>query len=198
MKNKKLHRLQSSVLILGMLVGSGCAPAARYVLRDETNFRTVKKIVLLPFFDANRLSVELQSESLLGPSAKFTRDFAHALQKSFSDRWEIVSGEVVEKELRALGSYTGYDKEAGRGQRTGFTLEEALKTGKNLRADAVLLGAATVADTKFFKKFFREAVSVRLLEVKSGKVLWGSSAYTKGIWGSSAISKIISKLREIQ
>lgn len=167
---------------------SACGPAARFALRDPQRAPQVKKIAVLPFFNANTLSVEFITEG--ESKSAFTTDFLKHAKKSLAKRYEFIAEKDVEEALKKTGSYRGWVKEEGRHQRAGFTLSEALKAGEELKADAVILGAGADHENKILKKLYRSTVTVRLIDVRTGKVLWGATALKKGAFDSMPCKKI--------
>jgi hypothetical protein len=57
-----------------------------------------------------------------------------------------------------------------------------------------MLGSFAYAETAELKAYFNEAVSIRLLDVNTGKVLWGVTSRQSDS-GGSVIQKAIDKIR---
>lgn len=176
-EDKALSRTLRAGLVLAAVLGAGCGTIpARFAMRDAAAARAVKKVAVMPFFMANTLSVDIEAPPAGFLGAKpynYARVFAAEAQKSLGDRFTFISGEPVETELKRYGHYTGYVKEGGARQRTGFSVPDALKAGKALGVDAVLLGAYAYGENAQFRVYFNEALSIRLIDVNTGKVLWG-------------------------
>lgn len=181
--------------LLMPLIFFGCT-ASRFAMRDNAAAVNIRTIAIMPFFDANLLSVEIKGGGLLTKRTdRWTSEFIAESGRNLSNRFTFIYGPVVEAELIKLGNYKGYVDGAGKGQRTGYTIADALKAGEALKADAVLIGAATVADTKAFQQVFKEAMSVRILDVKTGKIIYGASAYKKGTFDGRPIPKIVKEIK---
>ena len=186
-------------LALTAFLGAGCATVpARFVVRDAAAARAVKKVAVMPFFMANTLSVDIEAPAsgLFGHKpVNFARLFASEAEKALGNRYAFIYGETVENELKRYGHYAGYQPQGGAGQRTGFSVADALQAGKALGADAVMLGSYAYAENAQLKVYFNEAVSIRLLDVNTGKVLWGVSSRQSDSEGT-VIEKAIAKIRK--
>ena len=58
-----------------------------------------------------------------------------------------------------------------------------------------MLGAYSYADTPEMQQYFNEAISIRVLDVNSGRVLWGASSRQSDTGGTITV-KILDKLKK--
>lgn len=187
------------IAVFTAILAAGCTSIpARLAVRDAAAAGKVKKIAVMPFFVANTLSVDVDAP----PSgifnvkpANYARIFAGEAQKALGSRYTFIYGEQVENQLKQYGHYAGYLKDAGSGQRTGFTVAEAVKAGKALGADAVMLGSYAYGENEQIRAYFNEAISIRVLDVESGRVLWGAAA-RQSDFGGTVIQKVLDKLKK--
>lgn len=182
------------VFFLSLL--GGCATKPYFIMRDAQAAQAVKRIAVLPFLNANLLSVEFEhKKGWFERNDKWTQNFVRQAKKKLSRRFEFIEGEPVNQELIKLGALPQPGQESAP-RRAGYDVDQAIKTGRALQADAVLLGAGSKADTKAFKKAFQEAVSIRLLDVRTGKVIWAISCYKKNGRDKAVIAKVIKQLQK--
>lgn len=184
-------RIRFGLPVAACLLFASCGPAARMAIRDQKRSTEIKKIAVLPFFNANSLSVEFISKG--DSKSPFTADFVKEAKKRLSKRYQWVTGIGVEDALKKTGKYPGWIDEEGRHQRAGFTISEAIKAGKELNADAVIIGAGAEGERRL-KKLYRSTMTIRLIDVQSGKVLWGATALKKGALDSTPSKKIVRQL----
>lgn len=75
---------------------------------------------------------------------------------------------------------------------SGITTEEAIKIGKLLNADVVLVGAVLFYGTE--KYFGSVGLTARIVDVSSGKILWVGSAWKKAEGLETALRECTSAL----
>ncbi|TPW21927.1 MAG: hypothetical protein FD126_197 [Elusimicrobia bacterium] len=161
---------------LGLLAW-GCVAPGTFQLKDRGTAERVKKVAIMPFFDANLLSNFDPLYTGPGASSQPAKMFDDRARKVLGARFEIIGQEAALESLRSIGAV--YRHVAGAWAavkdpeeiRWGITPKQALEAGKALGADAVLLCAQGQYMRQ--KGVPVQAVSVRLLSVETGKVLWG-------------------------
>ena len=100
--------------MMAALVLAACTPA-RVVIRDSARAKEIKKVAVLPFFSAERMTVErLKSwEKGFGHTIAFVK----AAKANLSGHYEFVVGQPVVDELVKLGNYGAWEKgKKGRGK----------------------------------------------------------------------------------
>jgi len=194
-----MKRTVRAGLVLTAILGTGCAVVpARFAVRDAAGAKAVKRIAIMPFFLANQLSVDMDAPDkapglFSAGRVNYSRMFGATAEKVLGGRFTFVYGAMVEKELMQLGHYTGYVPEAGAGQRTGFTIQDAVQVGKALGVDAILIGAYAFGETQQMRAYFNEAISLRLIDVNTGKVLWGVTSRQSDN-GGTVMQKALDKI----
>ena len=164
------------IVAAGLLL-SACAPRSQLVIRNPDLARQAKKIAVLPFQNANSRASE--DTSFQTSNTAMTLKFMDNAQPLLSGRYEFVPQEQIMAELKKRG-FEGFDpnKSAFRQafvQPTGYGIPEAIDIGKSLNADAVFLGVVAMTQAK--PPF---AISVRMIDVKTGKVTVAVSAQSSG------------------
>lgn len=170
------HKQIFLIVGIGLLV-SACAPKSQIAIRDQELAKQTKKVVVLPFQNVNARASE--DTSFQTESTAMTLKFLNHAKSILAGRYEFIPQDQTMAELKKMG-FEGFDPNKSffrqsSLQPTGYSIPEAIQIGKNLRADAVLLGAFTMTQAK--PPF---AISVRMLDVKTGKVTVAVSAQSVG------------------
>lgn len=150
----------------------------------------------MPFFDANLLSNFDPLYTGPGASTLPAKMFDDRARKALGGRFELIGQEATLESLKSIG--VDYRHVAGswaavtdpEGIRWGITPKQALESGRALRADAVLLCAQGQYMRQ--KGVPVQAVSVRLLSVETGRVLWGG--YSSGQPGAFSRGMVVGGL----
>ncbi len=182
-----------SILLLFMMVSfTGCALHQTSLTRDSEKLKETKRVAVLPFFNTTRLSAEFQKKKWMTNYFAWTEKFMSISKSRMKDRFDFLPTEEVVSALTELGNYGQASELKPKHYRTGYSLGDALKVGKSLCADAVLLGATTQAQTQSAKQVYTSAMTLRLVDVASGKVIWGGS-----LSGKKGRSSIISGMVDV-
>ncbi len=169
-------------LSVSCLLISGCVAPGAFQIKDRDSAARVKKVAIIPFFDANLLSNFDPLYTGPGASSLPAKMFDERAQEVLGARFELIGQEAVLDSLKAVGvdyrHVTGAWAAAADPEsiRWGITPKQALESGRALGADAVLL----CAQGQYMRQKGApvQAVSVRLISVETGKVLWGG--YSSG------------------
>ncbi len=180
MKEKLSVKKQVLSAIAFALLISACAPKQMLVIRDREGAAKVKKISIMPFFDAQFLSAYDPFYNGFGSSFIPAVMFDQKAKKILGARYEIVDQSLSIDALKKEGvQYKHFEKawtsvSDPESIRWGYTLEQAIKAGKALGADAVLM----CAQGQYFAGENKpiQAISVRLVSTASGKTLYGLNA----------------------
>lgn len=167
-------------LIWLMLFFSACAVKPMLVIRDREAASRVKRVAILPFFDAQFQSAFDPLYTGFGKSFIPAIMFDERAQKILGQRYQIVGQpEAIEALKKAGVKYVHTEKSWSalsdpESARWGYTLEQAVKAGKALGVDAVLM----CAQGQYFEKENKpvQAISVRLVSTQTGKTLYGLNA----------------------
>lgn len=174
------HSEFGPAVLSGLLVLGGCAYKPVFVIRDADRAARAKKVAVMPFLDAQFQSAYDPHYKGFGSSFIPAVMFDDMARKTLSPRFEVIG---QGKSLEALksqgveykhieGAWTAVkDPEA---IRWGYTLKQAREAGKEVGADSVLM----CAQGQYFmaKNKPIQALSLRLVDVKTGKTLWGINA----------------------
>ncbi len=144
----------------------------------------VKRVAIMPFFNANGLGSDDPDPAYKGkyadmvPTTIIYRGVKDSTRFSFIPMDEVVSTlkkngfEGVklkpDEDVSIMTAMFHPDR-----YRTGFTMQEALKTGKDLHADAILIGALGMSGNA--PANMRYVMSLRLVDPATGEVIWGSA-----------------------
>lgn len=191
--SKKLVHLYLVVLIA---LVSACGPKSLLVIRDREAAAGVKKVAILPFFDALLQSAYDPFYKGFGSSYVPAIMFDKKAMKILGKRYEITGqGQSIEslkkqgvKYVHIEGSWTKVrDPDS---IRWGYTLKQGVKAGRALGVDAVLM----CAQGQYFQgeKKPLQAISVRLVSTGTGKVLYGLNIV--GQPGIFSKGKVVKKL----
>ncbi len=174
-----MKKMKLALFLAGIgLFLSSCAPTSNLFVRDAELAKKTKKIAVLPFQDANARHSE--DTSVQNLSSSLTLKFLAHAEPVLGSRYQFIPQDQVMAELKKIG-FVGFDPNTSRwkqafSQTSGYTIPQALEVGKNLGADAIFL--VEVAGLAEVKPAF--SMSVRVLDVKSGKVIVAASAASGG------------------
>ncbi|MBI2070383.1 MAG: hypothetical protein HYT79_07235 [Elusimicrobia bacterium] len=173
--------MKKQILAAGMLTAlAACAPRPLFVIRNQETAAHVKKVAIMPFLDAQFQSAYDPHYSGLGSSFVPALMFDNMAKKHLSKRFEIIGQDQSLEALKKEGVEYKHIKGAWSAVRDpesirwGYTPSQALAAGKKLGADAILL----CVQGQYFKdkKKPLQAIGLRLIDVKTGKTLWGVNA----------------------
>ncbi|MDE2292645.1 MAG: hypothetical protein KGL53_11235, partial [Elusimicrobia bacterium] len=174
---RKTLRLAAAAGLAAAFVG--CVQPPAMVIRDRADAVNVKKVAIMPFFDAQSMSAMDPTYDGMGSSFIPALQFDALAHETLSKRFELIDQKDSLKALEDAGvqfkHVTGAwsaikDPES---VRWGYTPDQAVKAAKSLGADAALL----CAQGQFMQQNKpMQGVVVRLLDANTGKVLWGVSA----------------------
>ena len=190
-------RNQSLILVWMLtLFSAGCTAPGNFNLKDREVASRVKRVAIMPFFDANLLSNYDPLYEGPGASVMPAKIFDEAAARELGSRFELIGQKESLEALRKVGADYRHIEGAWaaakdpEGIRWGITPAQAVEAGKALGADAVLL----CAQGQYMKQkgVPVQAVSVRLVAVASGKVLWG--AHSVGEPGIFTRGKVVNGL----
>jgi len=145
---------------------------------------SVKRVAIMPFFNANGLGSDDPDPTYKGKYADMTP--TTIVYKGVKDnaRFSFVPMDEVVATLKKNG-FEGIKLKPGEEvsvmtamfypdrYRTGFTMQQALKTGMELHADAILIGALGMVGNA--PANMRYVMSLRLVNPGNGQVLWGTA-----------------------
>ena len=196
---KKELRLTCWAIGFGLALAA-CAPSSQFVVRDADLAKKAKKVAIIPFLMTNARSPDFPDAERYPKLTKWsmTYKFMTQAEAQLSGRYQFIPARQVLDELQKRGFIEGFDPEKSVWsqmgvQLPGCTVPQALEVGKKLGADTVLLGAVSMGQTR--PPF---AISVRMLDVKSGKVIVAASSQSGGglsfsPW-NAPIEKVVSRL----
>lgn len=147
-----------------------------------------KVVALMPIFCADNLGVDIPHPG--GPTMIVYQGI-----KKF--RCVLPESEVLAA-LKREG-WTGESSAQGESLlkahncRSGMTMKEALAAGRDLKADAILIGSfGTVGDSALDDRL---VLSLRLLDVRTKKVIWGAARSEKtGVLGGADLGALAGDL----
>ncbi len=145
--------------------------------------QSVKRVAIMPLFNANSLGSDDPDPSYKGKykdmipttivyngvkdSARFAfvsmEDVVSTLKKNGFEGVKLKEGEDVSV-MTAMFHPDAY--------RTGYTMQQALTTGKALKADAILIAATGMVGSGNKMSY---VMSMRLVDPRTGEVLWGAA-----------------------
>lgn len=180
-------RLLAFALISAQLTGcmfvSAVKTDANQTL-DAARLSRVKTVAIMPFFNANGLATD-------DPDPAYTGKYADLMPTTIvygaikdKTRFEWLSLDRIVPALKKNG-FKGIELKPGeelsmmsmmfnsQKYRTGFTMDQALKTGRQLKADAILIGAMGMVGNAPANT--RTVMALRLIDTKTGDVLWGAA-----------------------
>lgn len=191
--SKKLARLSWALVAAWM---TGCVAKPMLVIRERELAASVKKVAILPFFDAQFQTAYDPLYNGFGSSFIPAIMFDERAKKILGKRYEIIGQEQAIESLKNQGvkyvhigtAWTAVkDPDA---IRWGYTVEQGVKAGKALGVDAVLL----CAQGQYFEAENKpvQAISVRLVSTQTGKTLYGLNA--TGQPGLFSKGKVVNEL----
>lgn len=187
--------LQLAALTLALaLAGCGRAVTRGAAALDPAGASAVKKIAIMPVTYGYTYYTEFGGVGTDDPCYEgffqigFAVDAMYREAAAYRGPYEFVARDRVCAALAAAG-FEGFREKLGVlslksavGKTGGITVPMALRAGREAGADAVLLAA--VSDTytsKFMKQAgFRDDMVARLLDARTGKVLWAGRSSEKG------------------
>jgi hypothetical protein len=196
-QSKNLFHL--SLAVFAAFLGA-CAPKPILVIRDREAATSVKKVAILPFFDAQLQSAYDPLYKGLGSSFVPAIMFDEKAKKALGGRYEIVGQDQSIESLKKLGvNYVHIEKawtSVGDPEsiRWGYTPEQGVKAGRALGVDAILM----CAQGQYFQGENNpvQAISVRLVSTRTGKTLYGLNAIGKpGIFSKGkVVNELLNRL----
>lgn len=159
--NTDLHRTILSILLASVTAMGACAPSMHDVFRDETmDFAAVRTIAVMPL--VNQTREVMASERV--------RDVFITMLLSTGAVYVLPAGEVA-RGISRLGIADAASP----------SVEEIVKLGGVVKADAVIIGAVReygeVRSGSVAAPMI--SISMRMIETQTGRVVWSASA-TKG------------------
>lgn len=165
---------------------SACVPQAGRLKQDRT-FDTaaaqrIKTLAIMPFINANALSAEDLTYKGKYHEALATGNVYTALQEQ--GRFKIIPVEKVRAALEKQGFPPGLKGDVSimkaifdpNKYRISMTMHQAMKAGKATGADGLLFGSFGMVG---FAQKVKFAMAMRLVDAKTGKVVWGAARSEK-------------------
>lgn len=160
---------------------SGCfATRSPLVIRDADTATRVKKVAVMPFLDAQFMSAFDPHYKGFGSSFVPAVMFDDMARKTLGKRYEVIGQDQSLEALKKIGVEYKHVEGAWTAVkdpdsvRWGYTVQQAAEAGRALGADAVLM----CAQGQYFERQNKpvQAVSLRLVDARTGKALWGVNA----------------------
>ena len=156
--NTDLHRTILSILLASVTAMGACAPSMHDVFRDETmDFAAVRTIAVMPL--VNQTREVMASERV--------RDVFITMLLSTGAVYVLPAGEVA-RGISRLGIADAASP----------SVEEIVKLGGVVKADAVIIGAVReygeVRSGSVAAPMI--SISMRMIETQTGRVVWSASA----------------------
>lgn len=151
---------------------------------DAARLERVKRVAIMPFFNANALGSDDPDPAYKGKYADMIPSTIVYKGVKDSARFDFIGMDAVVSALKKNG-FEGVKLKEGEDvslmkamfqpdrYRTGFTMAQALKTGRELKADALLIGGLGMVGNA--PANMRYVMSLRLVDPANGAVLWGSA-----------------------
>src|SRR3989344_4824150 len=159
---------------------ASCVKPPALVVRDRAAAAAVKKVAILPFFDATFQSAFDPFYTGFGSSFIPAIMFDNKAKTILGHRYDIFGEQQSIEALKKLGVNYVHTEGAWTSVkdpdsvRWGYTVAQGVQAGKDLGVDAVLM----CAQGQYFEKEGKpiQAVSVRLVSTQTGKTLYGLNA----------------------
>ena len=191
--------LQLSLIPLSIFIGA-CAPKPMLVIRDREAAAAVKKVAILPCFDAQFQSAYDPFYKGFGSSFVPAVMFDERAKKILGVRYEIVGqGQSIEALKKEGVKYVHFEKawtsvSDPESIRWGYTLDQGLKAGRALGVEGILM----CAQGQYFQAENNpvQAISVRMVSARTGKTLYGLNAVGKpGLFSKGkVVNEILNRL----
>lgn len=170
---------RKAVLICAAFLTGCFAAKSPLVIRDADSASRVKKVAIMPFLDAQFMSAFDPNYKGFGSSFVPAVMFDDMARKTLGKRYELVGQSESLEALKKAGVEYKHTEGAWSAVkdpesiRWGYTLDQAAEAGRELGVDAVLMCAQGQYMTRNKPL---QAVSLRLVDARTGKALWGVNA----------------------
>lgn len=182
----KTVRLVMIVAVAGSL--AACMTPSPVKLKTSDTPRAaklqgVKRVAIMPLFNASSLGTDDPDPAYKGKYKDMIPTTIVYKGVKDSSRFQFLGMEEVISTLKKNG-FEGVKLKEGEDvsimtamfhpdrYRTGYTMQQALKTGKDLNADAILIAGMGMVGAGSKMSY---VMSMRLVDPKTGDVLWGAA-----------------------
>ena len=182
----KKIRLVLLVATAGSLAACMTPSPVKLKVSDTPNaakLQSVKRVAIMPLFNANALGTDDPDPSYKGKYKDMVPTTIVYKGIKDSSRFQFIGMDEVVSTLKKNG-FEGVKLKEGEDvsimtamfhpdrYRAGYSMQQALKTGKDLQADAILIAGMGMVGAGSKMSYI---ISMRLVDPNTGDVLWGSA-----------------------